>query len=65
MTISMLIKMMGRNIFPTTFDESIKVEKDLIILKGNIGVELLDDYVSSKGKNSHSKHTLKYKERVK
>jgi hypothetical protein len=45
MTISMFIKRMGRNTLPTTFDEVVKVEKEILSLKINPRVEELYDYI--------------------
>jgi hypothetical protein len=40
------------------FNEVVKVEKYLLILEGNHGVEGLDDQTFSRGKNNHVKQKL-------
>lgn len=48
--IATFIKRMGRNTLPMTLNEAIKLEKELIILKSNLGVKGLEYYSSLKDK---------------
>lgn len=58
MAIAMFIKRMGRTTFLETFNESLKVEKYLLSLKGNLGEKGLDDHIFLREQNNHVQHKL-------